>query len=762
MCLVNRWGCILVANPALGRILETEHRSLEGKTLDVFLESHEVSRYQSFLEDFTRQRSVEYYYEGEFHTEAGRKAWWSLQFSEVSPSGDGLYFVIAQDITLKKIYEEELRVAHEQAEKANSAKSQFLANMTHEIRTPIHTIIGMTELLSQTRLTAEQTDYVKQVVAAADSLLNLVNDVLDFSKIEAGKMVLEFSQCRLDEVVAQSLELVAVKAYNKGLEIGVWLQPEFCTSVKADPLRIRQILVNLLTNAIKFTPSGGWIQLRSKLEGPPDDSVFLIEVADSGIGIEPHKIPQLFHPFYQADDSHTRHFGGTGLGLTICQQLARMMNGQIEVESQLGRGSTFRVRLNLERDKTTAAPELWKNLFSGKRLLVADARPIEGQNLHDLLTDWGCEVKNVHTGRGLLHTLAQDYRFDAVFLCDSLGDYDVWSLADVIYSMKTEKNLPMILCTDPLHHLEVSRKKAERRFAGYVVKPYLPNAVASVLIRVLSGEPLAPPSSRVMDVHGNLSLLRDLHVLVAEDHEVNRALFQLILEQMGAQVKLATNGREAVEHFKQQPAQLVFLDLQMPEMDGFEAARQIRGADPQVPIIGVSASAVKSEIEKAQQAGMNEFITKPFKRQDLVQVLERLELIRRQNEPVSEAGSQPVIVNRSFDPQEALETFMNRSEVLQRVLTSYLKKGDEDLQSLRLALDRGDLDACFKIGHALKGSSRNVSAFRLGDLAAEIESLARQKREVELLEPVFMQLVHEWQRFRMEAELWMAGQKQQG
>lgn len=762
MCLVNRWGRILVCNPSLGRILEIDHLSAVGRTLDSFIEPTEAPSYQKFLEHFTQDHTAEYYYEGEFLTVGNRRAWWSLQFSEISRTGDGLYFVIVQDITLKKIYEEELREAHEQAERANSAKSQFLANMTHEIRTPIHTIIGMTELLSQTRLTSEQSDYVKQVVSAADSLLNLVNDVLDFSKIEAGKMVLDLSQCRMDVIVTQALELVAVKAYSKGLEIGVKLEPDFCTVVRADPLRIRQILVNLLTNAIKFTPSGGWIQLRGRLAGPAGSSDFVIEVEDSGIGIESDKLSRLFQPFYQADDSHTRHFGGTGLGLTICQQLARMMGGEIQVESQLGKGSTFRVRLRLELGQEAADPQLWSNLFRGKRLLVAESRPIENQNLQEMLLGWGCEVKSVLTGKGLLHLLAQDYRFDAAFLSSSLADHDVWSLADVIHSMRIEKGLPLILCTDPLHHLEVSRKKISARFAGYLVKPYLPNGVASVLIRALSGEPMAPPSSNVLDSHGNLSLLRGIQVLVAEDHEVNRALFQLILEQMGAKVTLAINGKEAVEQFLQHPCQLVFLDLQMPEMDGFEAARRIRAADPKVPIIGVSASAVKSEIEKAQQAGMNEFVTKPFKRQDLVHVLERLEVVRLQTEGEATASAEEHIINRSFDPKEALGTFMNRTDVVLRVLSAFLKKGDEDLQALRLALDKADLETCFKIGHALKGSSRNISAFRMGDLAAEIESLARQQREVELLEPVFMQLVHEWQRFRMEAELWMAGQNQPG
>lgn len=754
MGFVNRWGRIMACNPALGGILECPHHELLDETLDAFVDREDAARYQEFLERFTRgDPKADYYHEGRFRTRPGRQAWWSLQFSEISPSGDGLYLVIVQDITLKKIYEEELKEAHEMAERANSAKSQFLANMTHEIRTPIHTIIGMTELLVQTRLTEEQSDYVKQVSAAADALINLVEDVLDFSKIEAGRMTLELTACRLDQILMQALDLVAAKAYAKGLEIAVSFQPALFDTVQVDPLRLRQIVVNLLTNSVKFTHRGG-IRLRGWVEEPAEgDSTWFIQVEDTGIGIEQSKIPHLFQPFYQADDSHTRQYGGTGLGLTICQQLARMMGGDITVQSEVGKGSVFTLHLRLRRVGQSSDLEMWKNLFRGKRLLVAEAAAMECEALVELLTSWGCTVESCVTGRRLLHVLAQDSARDAVFLSDSIGDHDVWSLAEVIHSMRNASPLPLLLCTTPVHHLEISRKKAERRFSGYLVRPYVPQAVASELLRALSGEPLAPVSSTVMDRHGNIHLLRGHRVLVAEDHEVNRALFKLLLEQLGAEVHLAVNGKEAVERFEPGAHHLVFLDLQMPEMNGFEAARRIRGRDGEVPIVGVSASAVKSEIERAQQAGMNDFLTKPFKRQDLLQLLERLRFL--EEAPQTERPPPPEARNHSFDPQEALDTFLNRTEVLRRVLQGFLQKGEETLQALRTALDAGDIEACFKLGHSLKGAARNVSAWHLGELAARIEEMARSGTSVPQMEPVFMHLVHEWQRFRLEAEQWL-------
>ena len=755
-CYVNRWGQILLCNPAMGKILETDVSHLLGQTLDYFMDVEDITRYQTFLDEFTQERASNYYFEGKFITLQKRQAWWSLQFSMISPEGDGLYFVVVQDITLKKLYELELKDAHLEAEKANQAKSQFLANMTHEIRTPIHTIIGMTELLVQTALTIEQKDYVKQVESAADALLNLVDDILDFSKIEAGKMVLELSECRLDQVVGQAIELISARAYSKGLQVGVYLIPEFYDLVDADSLRIRQILVNLLTNSVKFT-SSGWIKLTGRVVQVEGQILtYEIEVADSGIGIETEKIPLLFQPFYQADDSHTRHFGGTGLGLTICQQLAQMMQGNISVESAVGVGSKFTVRLKLKRLVQSSDPEIWMNLFKNKRTLVVDGAEVENQSLEYMLKGWGCEVKTCYTGRGLIQVLAKSPDWDVIFLSDTIKDHDVWSMVEVIHSMKTESVIPVILCVNPLYHLEVSRKKNDRRFAGYIVKPFLPSKVACEMMRALSGEPLPAVSSNIMDQKGNVYLLRKIRVLVAEDHEVNRALFKLILEQMGAEVSLAINGKEALERFETDKPQLVFLDLQMPEMDGFEAARVIHNRDPKVPIIGVSASALKSEIEKAQRVGMVDFIPKPFKRQDVLLALDRIQLVKEQMvQPETPEPPRNQVV--SFNPQEALETFMNRPEVLKKVLQSFLEKGEETLQKMRLALDEQNREECFRLGHSLKGSGYNLCAHQLGQIAGEIEALARQNATVEQMEPYFMHLVHEWQRFKIEAEQWLAG-----
>jgi len=284
----------------------------------------------------------------------------------------------------------------------------------------------------------------------------------------------------------------------------------------------------------------------------------------------------------------------------------------------------------------------------------------------------------------------------------------------------------------------------------------LPSKVACEMMRALSGEPLPAVSSNIMDQKGNVYLLRKIRVLVAEDHEVNRALFKLILEQMGAEVSLAINGKEALERFETDKPQLVFLDLQMPEMDGFEAARVIHNRDPKVPIIGVSASALKSEIEKAQRVGMVDFIPKPFKRQDVLLALDRIQLVKEQMvQPETPEPPRNQVV--SFNPQEALETFMNRPEVLKKVLQSFLEKGEETLQKMRLALDEQNREECFRLGHSLKGSGYNLCAHQLGQIAGEIEALARQNATVEQMEPYFMHLVHEWQRFKIEAEQWLAG-----
>lgn len=752
LALVDRSGRVLAWNHRLRTWLGREQESLEGQSVPklVDLLGPLAGESPSGPRQNLNQGPWPRVFETQLQTLDEEPRWLSWQVQPLEGQEDTL-LVLVLDVTERKRDEERLVEAHRAARQASEAKSQFLANMTHEIRTPIHTIIGMTELLTQTELSVEQRDYLKQITTAADTLINLVDDVLDFSKIEAGRMVLERVAFRLDEVISQAVSLVAARAYARGLDLAVDLDHSCFEPLLGDPVRVRQILVNLLTNAVKFTPRGH-IVVRAWRE--ETDGATFLEVEDSGIGISPEAFEHIFVPFSQADYSHTRKYGGTGLGLAISRQLARMMGGDIQVRSHPGRGSTFTVRLLLERSGEGADPEVWANLFRGKRVLVLEPQDQSRSSLVRMLSSLGCEVGQCLSGKELLLNVAGGEGWDVVVLSDMVRDYDPWRLEETIRSLPARPTR-ILLATTPLTSLEIARRRGQRSFHGYLVKPYLSTAVARELFRALSGQPESFTASEVVDPRGQVSALRGWRVLVAEDHEVNRALFQLILERMGAEVLLASNGKEALQVFEREHPQLVFLDLQMPELDGFEAARLMHQRDPSVPLIGVSASALKSEIEKARAAGMVDFLPKPFKRGDVEEVLGRLDLDQRRPTTDDTRLAPEAASSAIFDTREALEAFLDNREVLERVVLNFLGKGEEDLQQLRLALDRQDVEAAFRLAHALKGSSRNLCARRLGEAAAALEAEARRSSDTSSLEPLFMNLVHEWQAFRLEAERWL-------
>ena len=684
-----------------------------------------------------------------------------VNLTVIHRNGKKILHCFWKDISKEKMMIEKLKLSKNEAEAANKAKSEFLANMSHEIRTPLNGVIGFTDLLINSDLTPEQKQYAKIVNTSADSLLEIINEILDFSKIEAGKLVLDELKTDIIKLMEQTTDIIAHKISGKNIELLLNIPPDIPRFAVVDPTRLKQIFINLLSNAGKFTKKGE-IEFAVSFQQDKNNSSlgnFTFSVRDTGIGISDENKEKIFKAFSQADNSTTRNFGGTGLGLVISNRLAEKMGNKIVLESEMGKGSKFSITIKKQYEPGKQID--YDEIRNIKSALIVDDNKNNRTLLNRLLNKWNIQSILVSNGRNAIEKIENSEMFDAIIVDYNMPEMDgLETIRRIKHLIKdSSEKQPVIILYSSTDNI-TTQKECLKLDICRLVKPAKNSELFCALCNNIkpSDETFNQKNNDKADIISN----RKYSVLIAEDVNINMMLIKTLLSQLipATQLFEAHNGKEAVQKYIELNPTLIFMDIHMPEMNGYSAASEIRNleknSDIHVPIIALTANAIKGEKEKCLSAGMDEYLTKPIEQQALKKVLKEFlssgGTIPDEKESISPKKSNEETAETDneihFDKVRFLERIGGEKELFNALIESSKSQFSEDLDSLNKALENNDLEVIRRSAHSIKGAALTMCFGILAKIAEDTELIPDS--EVSKMSESYNDMQKEWTNIQKE------------